>query len=100
MIPQPKPDAEEVCRSLRDFQLPIYGGRDYSAPFASGSSAPLGWAHAEYLQLLGMIAQAGFPDVVQPARRQTLFLGRHQFTAASSNPPLLIASRSRTPDHV
>jgi 4-hydroxy-3-polyprenylbenzoate decarboxylase len=30
----------ECTRALRDFQLPIYGGRDYSAPFASGSSAP------------------------------------------------------------
>lgn len=25
---------------VRDFDLPIYDGRDYSAPFASGSSAP------------------------------------------------------------
>jgi flavin prenyltransferase len=37
--------AEEVwgheCEgNIRDLDLPIYGGRDYGAPFASGSSAP------------------------------------------------------------
>jgi 4-hydroxy-3-polyprenylbenzoate decarboxylase len=37
--------AEEVWRhecdgNIRDFGLPVYGGRDYAAPFASGSSAP------------------------------------------------------------
>jgi flavin prenyltransferase len=37
--------AEEVYRhecegNLRDFGLPMYEGRDYGAPFASGSSAP------------------------------------------------------------
>lgn len=26
--------------NVRDLSLPVYGGRDYSAPFASGSSAP------------------------------------------------------------
>lgn len=30
----------ECSRPLREFGLPTYGGRDYSAPFASGSSAP------------------------------------------------------------
>jgi 4-hydroxy-3-polyprenylbenzoate decarboxylase len=30
----------ECQRPLREFQLPTYGGRDYNAPFASGSSAP------------------------------------------------------------
>jgi 4-hydroxy-3-polyprenylbenzoate decarboxylase len=30
----------ECQSSLRDFALPTYTGRDYSAPFASGSSAP------------------------------------------------------------
>jgi 4-hydroxy-3-polyprenylbenzoate decarboxylase len=30
----------ECTQSLRDFGLPMFGGRDYSAPFASGSSAP------------------------------------------------------------
>jgi flavin prenyltransferase len=32
--------AHECEGSPRDFGLPVYGGRDYSAPFASGSSAP------------------------------------------------------------
>ncbi|MDB4985005.1 MAG: 3-polyprenyl-4-hydroxybenzoate carboxy-lyase UbiX [Myxococcaceae bacterium] len=30
----------ECSRSVRDFGLPIFEGRDYDAPFASGSSAP------------------------------------------------------------
>lgn len=30
----------ECDGSVRDLGLPVYGGRDYSAPFASGSSAP------------------------------------------------------------
>ncbi len=37
---------------------------------ATGSVAPLGWAHAEYLELLVMVALAGFPDLVLPARRR------------------------------
>jgi glucoamylase len=37
---------------------------------ATGSASPLGWAHAEYLQLLAMVALGGFPDVVLPARRR------------------------------
>jgi 4-hydroxy-3-polyprenylbenzoate decarboxylase len=32
--------AHECEGSVRDFGLPVYGGRDYGAPFASGSSAP------------------------------------------------------------
>ena len=36
----------------------------------NGSSCPLGWAHAEYLELLATIALAGFPDIVMPARRR------------------------------
>jgi len=32
--------AHECDGSVRDFGLPVYGGRDYTAPFASGSSAP------------------------------------------------------------
>jgi glucoamylase len=36
----------------------------------SGSAAPLGWAHAEYLGLLAAIAGAQLPDVVIPARRR------------------------------
>jgi 4-hydroxy-3-polyprenylbenzoate decarboxylase len=30
----------ECDGNIRDFGLPVYGGRDYAAPFASGSSAP------------------------------------------------------------
>jgi glucoamylase len=36
----------------------------------TGSACPLGWAHAEYLQLLAMVALGGFPDIVLPARRR------------------------------
>src|SRR5258708_439400 len=36
----------------------------------NGSATPLGWAHAEYLELLVTIALAGFPDLVMPARRR------------------------------
>jgi glucoamylase len=36
----------------------------------TGSATPLGWAHAEYLELLVTIALAGFPDIVMPARRR------------------------------
>jgi glucoamylase len=36
----------------------------------NGSATPLGWAHAEYLELLTTIALAGFPDIVLPARRR------------------------------
>ena len=32
--------SHECDGSVRDLGLPVYGGRDYSAPFASGSSAP------------------------------------------------------------
>jgi 4-hydroxy-3-polyprenylbenzoate decarboxylase len=32
--------AHECGGDVRDMQVPIYSGRDYSAPFASGSSAP------------------------------------------------------------
>ena len=36
----------------------------------NGSACPLGWAHAEYLELLVTIALAGFPDIIMPARRR------------------------------
>jgi len=36
----------------------------------NGSACPLGWAHAEYLELLVTIALGGFPDIVMPARRR------------------------------
>lgn len=32
--------AHECEGNVRDFGLPVFGGRDYGAPFASGSSAP------------------------------------------------------------
>jgi 4-hydroxy-3-polyprenylbenzoate decarboxylase len=32
--------AHECEGNVRDFGFPVYGGRDYTAPFASGSSAP------------------------------------------------------------
>lgn len=32
--------AHECGGHVRDFDLPVFDGRDYSAPFASGSSAP------------------------------------------------------------
>jgi glucoamylase len=36
----------------------------------TGSASPLGWAHAEYLELLATIALGGFPDIVLPAKRR------------------------------
>ena len=36
----------------------------------TGSATPLGWAHAEYIELLVTVALAGFPDIVMPARRR------------------------------
>jgi glucoamylase len=36
----------------------------------TGSAAPLGWAHAEYLKLLAAVAWANIPDQVAPARRR------------------------------
>jgi 4-hydroxy-3-polyprenylbenzoate decarboxylase len=32
--------AHECTREIASFGVPVYGGRDYRAPFASGSSAP------------------------------------------------------------
>jgi glucoamylase len=74
--------AAELVRSLESFagqglMLPeqLWDGPDVSsralkfgAP--NGSACPLGWAHAEYLELLVTIALAGFPDIVMPARRR------------------------------
>ena len=37
---------------------------------ATGSAAPLGWAHGEYLKLLAAIAGATLPEQVEPARRR------------------------------
>ena len=74
--------AAELVRSLESFagsglMLPeqLWDGRDnpgrglqFGKP--NGSACPLGWAHAEYLELLVTIALAGFPDIVMPARRR------------------------------
>jgi glucoamylase len=45
-------------------------GRGLQVGRPNGSATPLGWAHAEYLELLVTIALAGFPDIVTPARRR------------------------------
>jgi len=39
---------------------------------ATGSVAPLGWAHAEYLRLLAAIAGSRLPDLLEPVRRRYL----------------------------
>ncbi len=74
--------AAELVRSLEGFagqglMLPeqLWDGPDLPARGLrfgrpSGSACPLGWAHAEYLELLVTIALAGFPDIVLPARRR------------------------------
>jgi glucoamylase len=74
--------AAEMVRSLEGFagsgqMLPeqLWDDRDIpnrglQTGKPNGSACPLGWAHAEYLELLVTIALAGFPDVVQPARRR------------------------------
>jgi glucoamylase len=74
--------AAELVRSLEGFagqglMLPeqLWDGPDIAARKLvfgrpNGSACPLGWAHAEYLELLVTIALAGFPDIVMPARRR------------------------------
>jgi glucoamylase len=74
--------AAELVRSLESFagqglmlpeQLwdgPDMPGRGLKFGSPNGSACPLGWAHAEYLELLVTIALAGFPDIVMPARRR------------------------------
>ena len=74
--------AAEMVRSLEGFagqglMLPeqLWDGPDIPArklQFGrpNGAACPLGWAHAEYLELLVTIALAGFPDIVMPARRR------------------------------
>lgn len=49
---------------------PDIPGRRLQTGKPNGSACPLGWAHAEYLELLAMIALGGFPDIVMPARRR------------------------------
>jgi glucoamylase len=51
---------------------------------ATGSASPLGWAHAEYLELLVAIALAGFPDIVLPARKR--------YTEGASHEPAFVWS--------
>jgi glucoamylase len=74
--------AAEIVRSLEGFAGPglmlpeqVWDAADIPAKGlyfgrATGSASPLGWAHAEYLELLVTIALAGFPDIVLPARRR------------------------------
>jgi glucoamylase len=74
--------AAEIVRSLEGFAGPglmlpeqVWDAADVPARGlyfgrATGSATPLGWAHAEYLELLVTIALAGFPDIVLPARRR------------------------------
>jgi len=74
--------AAELVRTLEGFagqglalpeQLwdgPDLTGRRLQFGKPNGSASPLGWAHAEYLELLVTIALAGFPDIVTPARRR------------------------------
>jgi glucoamylase len=74
--------AAEIVRSLEGFAGPglmlpeqVWDSADIPARGlqfgrATGSAAPLGWAHAEYLELLVTIALAGFPDIVLPARKR------------------------------
>jgi glucoamylase len=51
---------------------------------AAGSVSPLGWSHAEYLELLATIALAGFPDIVVPAR--------HRYTEGPQQAPPFVWS--------
>jgi glucoamylase len=88
--------AAELVRSLEGFagqalMLPeqLWDGPDipsrglqFGRP--NGSAMPLGWAHAEYLELLVTIALAGFPDIVMPARRR--------YTEGSAHDPAFVWS--------
>ncbi|HYM66269.1 MAG TPA: glycoside hydrolase family 15 protein, partial [Patescibacteria group bacterium] len=66
----------------------------------NGSATPLGWAHAEYLELLATIALAGFPDIVLPARRRYteaqalepafVWSHKHQITRIAAGRRLLV----------
>ncbi len=74
--------AAELVRSLEGFagqglmlaeqlwDAPDIPSRRLQLGKPNGSACPLGWAHAEYLELLVTIALAGFPDIVMPARRR------------------------------
>jgi len=74
--------AAEMVRSLEGFASPglmlpeqLWDAADIPTRGlflgqATGSAMPLGWAHAEYLELLHTIAVAGFPDIVVPAKKR------------------------------
>src|ERR1700680_3605375 len=76
------PPATEPIRTLEGFagqglmlpeqvwDQPDIPARGLQLGRPNGSATPLGWAHAEYLELLVTIALAGFPDIVMPARRR------------------------------
>jgi glucoamylase len=86
--------AAEIVRSLEGFAGPglmlpeqVWDAADIPARGlffgrATGSASPLGWAHAEYLELLVTIALAGFPDIVLPARRR--------YTEGTSHEPAFV----------
>jgi glucoamylase len=86
--------AAEMVRSLEGFAGPglmlpeqVWDAADIPAHGlsfgrATGSASPLGWAHAEYLELLVTIALAGFPDIVLPARRR--------YTEGASHEPAFV----------
>jgi glucoamylase len=88
--------AAEMVRSMEAFAgsgliLPeqLWDSRDIPARGLqlgrpNGSAAPLGWSHAEYLQLLVMVALGGFPDIVMPAR--------HRYTEGPPHEPAFIWS--------
>ncbi len=68
--------ALEACAGP-ELMLPeqVWDGRDLPAQElvkgrATGSAAPLGWAHAEYLKLLIAFATSELPDQIAPARRR------------------------------
>jgi glucoamylase len=72
MLPEQVWDAADIPNHRLEF------GR------ATGSASPLGWAHAEYLELLVTIALAGFPDIVLPARKR--------YTEGASHEPAFVWS--------
>ena len=86
--------AAEIVRSMEGFAGPglmlpeqVWDGADIPARGlqfgrATGSASPLGWAHAEYLELLVTIALAGFPDIVLPARKR--------YTEGASHEPAFV----------
>jgi glucoamylase len=82
--------ARELVRTMESFAGPglmlpeqIWDGPNLPAfgldfGRANGSASPLGWSHAEYLQLLAMLARNDFSDVVQPVRRRYTEGSPHQ----------------------